>query len=679
MRTSVRPFLLLVLLPVLHSICPSPAAAELAGVEWVSTETIDSPVTSTPSTAAPWIAYWRGHWRAVYEKSGQIWMATRGNDLADWSERVLITDPAIPSRNPHLGVWEYQHTLFVVWEDDRLGHSEVWVRRYDGSQWSTEECITGDGVASRSSSIACSGFEVYVAWEDSSAGSFRVRGREFTSSWGSVEEIARVPGTGREPSISCDQTWFYQAVWTDTRTGTPQIMRRKRYLQGPWDAEVRLTAGRHPSVSAVECCGDIGGMEYFFVAFERQGARGADESWGLCYRFDYMEISPISPDDGIPSVRPQASGQTFDAFVCTNQGGPDPRYYASFSDALAPESVRNTIAGTCTTPEGTEALAPALSAGCGVGFRDSNPNAEIAAASIQEVDGVPALRAQIGHLPGCTRVRVNIPPALVIGPEGNPSTVVEVRELCSTEPGGAPAADQTVRIDFGGALENAIHWDPLQVHDPWVTAMSDSGGDAVFSIRGGGCSTAGNAWVTCTGVDGGQPEWAGVKSPDVNGDCVVRPDDLRYVQRALGTSTFCADLDGSGLVDEADVAIVEAAMWDHCSDVTGLADGDPRRGGVLTLAAAPNPARDRTVLRLDGEFAGPCAVRIYDAGGRIVRSLKSAGTGFGLSTSFAWDLRDEAGHRVGAGIYFARAHSLKRGVDGAAPGEGPATAIVVLR
>jgi hypothetical protein len=74
---------------------------------------------------------------------------------------------------------------------------------------------------------------------------------------------------------------------------------------------------------------------------------------------------------------------------------------------------------------------------------------------------------------------------------------------------------------------------------------------------------------------------------------------------------------------------------------------------VTVVHASPNPARVPLTLR----FALPRDTRvrlsIFDAGGRRVRELIS-GTRAAGSHVLVWDLRDESGHAVGSGIYFAR-------------------------
>ncbi len=77
------------------------------------------------------------------------------------------------------------------------------------------------------------------------------------------------------------------------------------------------------------------------------------------------------------------------------------------------------------------------------------------------------------------------------------------------------------------------------------------------------------------------------------------------------------------------------------------------------LRAFPNPSRG-PVRFVPGPLAGAGAMEILDLGGRVVRHLGGA-----LAGGLEWDGRDESGHVVGAGVYFAaftggRARELRR-------------------
>ncbi len=89
-------------------------------------------------------------------------------------------------------------------------------------------------------------------------------------------------------------------------------------------------------------------------------------------------------------------------------------------------------------------------------------------------------------------------------------------------------------------------------------------------------------------------------------------------------------------------------------------DSAPATGRLL--APYPNPFNPQTRLRYELARAGEAELKIYDASGRIVRTLFSghldAGPGF-----FTWDGRDDGGSRGASGIYMA-----KLSLDGAALG-----------
>lgn len=87
-------------------------------------------------------------------------------------------------------------------------------------------------------------------------------------------------------------------------------------------------------------------------------------------------------------------------------------------------------------------------------------------------------------------------------------------------------------------------------------------------------------------------------------------------------------------------------------ETTGVAPG----AGPLDIAFArpsPNPASGAVTLRFALPHEAPARLIIYDARGRQVRRLASGAQTAG-SHSIGWDLRDESGRAVGAGIYFAR-------------------------
>ncbi len=75
--------------------------------------------------------------------------------------------------------------------------------------------------------------------------------------------------------------------------------------------------------------------------------------------------------------------------------------------------------------------------------------------------------------------------------------------------------------------------------------------------------------------------------------------------------------------------------------------------GWYLLPAAPNPMRTQTTFRFDAPRAGFVELRVFDPGGRVVRTLLSAPVLAGRGV-VAWDGRDARGRRLPGGVYFVR-------------------------
>lgn len=81
--------------------------------------------------------------------------------------------------------------------------------------------------------------------------------------------------------------------------------------------------------------------------------------------------------------------------------------------------------------------------------------------------------------------------------------------------------------------------------------------------------------------------------------------------------------------------------------------GPPRSAeGLVLLPASPNPFRGRTSIAFDvPEPGGPVALRVYDASGRLVRTLRQGVEPPGRR-EVAWTGLDDDGRRVASGVYF---------------------------
>jgi len=135
----------------------------------------------------------------------------------------------------------------------------------------------------------------------------------------------------------------------------------------------------------------------------------------------------------------------------------------------------------------------------------------------------------------------------------------------------------------------------------------------------------------------------------------------------IGSTVMLVDVDGNSATQDP-VAITHGNLQIHISgcDKNALAEAIYRepetRVGIegvslpaeLTFGAArPNPTAVSSELRYGLPKAGYVSAKLFDVAGRLVRDLGEGPMTAGWH-SVSWDLQDEAGQRVGPGMYFAR-------------------------
>jgi hypothetical protein len=126
---------------------------------------------------------------------------------------------------------------------------------------------------------------------------------------------------------------------------------------------------------------------------------------------------------------------------------------------------------------------------------------------------------------------------------------------------------------------------------------------------------------------------------------IAAPPDTGYTDVAGGPFVYklsAVDLHGN----ESPVATLTPG------GSTGVGD-DPAIAELILARPVPNPASRSASLAWALPRAGHVRLTIYDAAGRVVRVLADGPFPAG-TRALAWDLRDDAGRAVGAGLYFAR-------------------------
>ncbi len=91
---------------------------------------------------------------------------------------------------------------------------------------------------------------------------------------------------------------------------------------------------------------------------------------------------------------------------------------------------------------------------------------------------------------------------------------------------------------------------------------------------------------------------------------------------------------------------------DVTSGVPGMSEGG--HGAVLSVAGnRPNPFTDLTTIRLLLPARDRATLRVYDAAGRLVRTLLDGMFDAGMH-EIVWDGKDDRGRPVGSGVFFIR-------------------------
>ena len=144
----------------------------------------------------------------------------------------------------------------------------------------------------------------------------------------------------------------------------------------------------------------------------------------------------------------------------------------------------------------------------------------------------------------------------------------------------------------------------------------------------------------------GHPEWTPV-------------DVIEALHATASQSTSPDTLMGWGIVSAYD------AMYSEPLGIDGSEPVDVAR----LVWVVPNPSRAGARIGLNVRSPGRVTIRIYDAAGRVVRSLFD-GSRLGGPVEVEWDGRDASGVPVASGVYFVEACSV---------GSSDATKVVVLR
>lgn len=147
---------------------------------------------------------------------------------------------------------------------------------------------------------------------------------------------------------------------------------------------------------------------------------------------------------------------------------------------------------------------------------------------------------------------------------------------------------------------------------------------------------------------------------------VVDGYSYHHITTTFDTETNSCETDSAGRVDAIANEVAAALDWSFGGSVPAFCDNPclsttdaPDTGGSVELSVnrlyqnEPNPFNPRTAVRFSVASREPVELRVFDVGGRLVRTLVERPMDAGLHT-VVWDGTDNEGHRVGSGIYWTR-------------------------
>jgi PA domain/FlgD Ig-like domain len=182
-----------------------------------------------------------------------------------------------------------------------------------------------------------------------------------------------------------------------------------------------------------------------------------------------------------------------------------------------------------------------------------------------------------------------------------------------------------------------------------VASLSQTDGNAIRAALGSGAvhATVGLDPVLLAGADNSGRVQMYAPNPDQPGSSVSHWDVAAF-PNLLMEPAINPDLTQN--VDLTFQAFYDIGWFPQLTSVGTAGDAD------LAFSHAPNPSREGGLLRFQLPQMRRVDLTIFDVAGRRIARLANSTMSAGAH-AVSWDRRDDAGRRVGAGIYLARLRS----------------------
>jgi hypothetical protein len=502
----------------------------------------------------------------------------------------------------------------IAWSDWREPDDAIYAQRVDSSgavQW------TPDGVLIRRASIMDSHPVIVsdgtggaiIAWAESRNGDWGIYAQRIDGSgsllWGAsgAAVCAFDDGGASDPCIASNGLSGAIIAWTDFRVGYPYNI----YAQNVRGNGTIAWASRGVAVCTAE----------------------------------YLQMTPIIASDG-----------NLGAVVAWLDEREDSVYsdiYAQALDASGATLWQHDGVPACTAPLLQDHLSM-ISDGVGGAIiawqddRDSNPDIYAQRVTAERVPDRANCSAQWQDLAGGQRA--------LLCPCGSGSWIrISVRDQFDEPMEGV----EVVPFVEAGC--------PICRCSP-TTAWTDNDGIAHLEIHAGldvSSDTSCCSVVTTVKCAGVTIPWEGTAaasdttdwmSMDLDGDCDVTAPDYAIVYGDLGSHACRTDFNCDGTVGTQDLSTFSTHLVHSC-DVSGIHPGPVPENVTVRLAPnQPNPFSPVTALTYSISSAAAVRLCIYDASGRLTRTLVDSRHGPGTYTT-SWEGDNDGGDPVSSGMYFA--------------------------
>ena len=163
---------------------------------------------------------------------------------ATWQTAQRFTNTAGASSAANVAV--NNANVYVTWYDDTPGNREIYFRRStdNGATWQTAKRFTNNAGASKYSSIAVNGANVYVTWQDDTPGNLEIYFRKSAdggATWQNAKRLTNTSGSSCYPAISANAANIYVTWWDDTSGAREIYFRRSADNGATWKSATKIT------------------------------------------------------------------------------------------------------------------------------------------------------------------------------------------------------------------------------------------------------------------------------------------------------------------------------------------------------------------------------------------------------------------------------------------------------